>query len=169
METQDPKPGSDSPQAVEHVAGAHRLLKALQDKLGEHPEIGQAVNKLEMALAILEIKTGGMLYPICHPELPSASELSFRSVALLREESAVSPPTESRFLADKAGFGMTKVALSMTWVSPQRGKQPFLPAPVVNRPADFGLGFLPQGVSPDCFIPFIRRHVETIHNRHAPR
>jgi hypothetical protein len=61
METPDPKPGSDRRQAVEHVAGAHRLLKVLQDKLGEHPEIGQAVNKLEMALAILEIKTGGML------------------------------------------------------------------------------------------------------------
>jgi hypothetical protein len=61
METQDAKPGSDSRQAVEHVAGAHRLLKALQEKIGEHPEVGQAVNKLEMALAILEIKTGGML------------------------------------------------------------------------------------------------------------
>jgi hypothetical protein len=61
METQDQKPDSDSRQAVEHVAGAHRLLKVLQDKLGEHPEIGLAVNKLEMALAILEIKTGGML------------------------------------------------------------------------------------------------------------
>jgi hypothetical protein len=61
METQDQKPDSDSQKAVEHVAGAHRLLKVLQDKLGEHPEIGQAVNKLEMALAILEIKTGGML------------------------------------------------------------------------------------------------------------
>ena len=61
METEDQKPGSDSRQAVEHVAGAHRLLKVLQDKLGEHPEIGLAVNELEMALAILEIKTGGML------------------------------------------------------------------------------------------------------------
>jgi len=62
MQTQaEPKPGADARQAVEHVAGAHRLLKALQNKIGEHPEIGQAVNKLEMALAILEIKTGGML------------------------------------------------------------------------------------------------------------
>jgi hypothetical protein len=62
MQTQaEPKPGPDARQAVEHVAGAHRLLKVLQNKIGEHPEIGQAVNKLEMALAILEIKTGGML------------------------------------------------------------------------------------------------------------
>jgi hypothetical protein len=62
MQTQaEPKPGADARQAAEHVAGAHRLLKVLQNKIGEHPEIGQAVNKLEMALAILEIKTGGML------------------------------------------------------------------------------------------------------------
>jgi hypothetical protein len=61
MESQDQKPGSDPRQAAEHVAGAHRLLKALQDKIGEHPEIGQAVSKLERALAILEIETGGML------------------------------------------------------------------------------------------------------------
>lgn len=57
----EPKPVSESQQAAEHVAGAHRLLKRLQDKVGEHPEIGQAVHKLEMALAILEVKTGGML------------------------------------------------------------------------------------------------------------
>jgi hypothetical protein len=62
MQTQgEPKPGSDARQAAEHVAGAHRLLKVLQQKLGEHPEVGQAVHKLEMALAILEVKTGGML------------------------------------------------------------------------------------------------------------
>ncbi|MGA9797550.1 MAG: hypothetical protein WBQ68_00960 [Terriglobales bacterium] len=61
MEKQDQKPAADPRQAAEHVAGAHRLLKVLQEKIGEHPEIGQAVNKLEMALAILEIKTGGML------------------------------------------------------------------------------------------------------------
>ena len=61
MEKQDQKPASDPRQAAEHVAGAHRLLKVLQEKIGEHPEIGQAVNKLEMALAVLEIKTGGML------------------------------------------------------------------------------------------------------------
>ncbi|HMH05750.1 MAG TPA: hypothetical protein VK513_07360 [Terriglobales bacterium] len=54
------RPDSGSQQAAEHVAGAHNLLKALRDKIGEHPEIGQAINKLEMALAILEVKTGGM-------------------------------------------------------------------------------------------------------------
>ena len=57
----DSKPDSGVAQAAEHVAGAYKLLKALQEKIDEHPEIGQAVNKLETALAILEIQTGGML------------------------------------------------------------------------------------------------------------
>jgi hypothetical protein len=48
-------------EAAEHVAAAHQLLKTLQGKIGAHPEIGQAVNKLEMALAILGVQTGGML------------------------------------------------------------------------------------------------------------
>jgi hypothetical protein len=55
------KPDSGPRQAAEHVSGAHDLLKALRDKIGEHPEIGLAINKLELALAILEVKTGGML------------------------------------------------------------------------------------------------------------
>jgi hypothetical protein len=54
-------PDSRPQQAAEHVAGAHNLLKTLQGKVAEHPEIGQAINKLEMALAILEVQTGGML------------------------------------------------------------------------------------------------------------
>ena len=33
------KPDSGALQAAEHVAGAHDLLKVLQDKIGEHPEI----------------------------------------------------------------------------------------------------------------------------------
>lgn len=55
-----PESGS-SQQAAEHVAAANQLLKTLQQKLGKHPEIGEAVNKLEMALAILGVQTGGML------------------------------------------------------------------------------------------------------------
>jgi hypothetical protein len=62
MPTQgESKLNSGSRQAVEHVAEAHDLLKALQDKIGQHPEIGQAIHKLETALAILEVQTGGML------------------------------------------------------------------------------------------------------------
>jgi hypothetical protein len=40
MPTQgESKPDSGALQATEHVAGAHDLLKVLQDKIGEHPEI----------------------------------------------------------------------------------------------------------------------------------
>ncbi len=55
------KPESSQTEAAEHVAAAYHLLKTLEEKIGEHPEIGQAVNKLEMALAILGVQTGGML------------------------------------------------------------------------------------------------------------
>ncbi len=55
------KPESGKTEAAEHVAAAYHLLKTLQEKMGEHPEIEQAVNKLEMALAILGVQTGGML------------------------------------------------------------------------------------------------------------
>ncbi len=55
----NPQPGPQ--QAAEHVAAANQLLKTLQDKIGEHPEIGEAVTKLEMALAILGVQTGGLL------------------------------------------------------------------------------------------------------------
>ncbi len=53
--------GSRQQHAAEHVATAYLLLKSLEERIGEHPEIGQAVNKLEMALAILGTQTGGML------------------------------------------------------------------------------------------------------------
>ena len=62
MPTQgEAKPESSPQQAAEQVAGAYHLLKALEERIGEHPEIGQAVNKLEMALAILGVQTGAML------------------------------------------------------------------------------------------------------------
>jgi hypothetical protein len=57
----DPKSGQNSTQAAEHVASAHKILKALQEKLGEHPELGAAITKLEMALNDLAIQTGGIL------------------------------------------------------------------------------------------------------------
>ncbi len=52
---QEPNP------ATEHVASAHRILKELQKKVGEHPELGEAITKLEMALNSLAIQTGGLL------------------------------------------------------------------------------------------------------------
>jgi hypothetical protein len=43
------------------VRSAHQLLTALHDRIGQHPEIGEAITKLEMALNLLAVKTGGML------------------------------------------------------------------------------------------------------------
>lgn len=64
----DPKPVlKQTPEAphqevAEHVAGAHHLLKDLRDKLAvDHPQLDEAINRLEMALSILTVKTGGML------------------------------------------------------------------------------------------------------------
>jgi hypothetical protein len=51
-------------QAVQHVAGAHHLLTTLREKLGtleKHPELAEAITKLEMALSTLTVNTGGML------------------------------------------------------------------------------------------------------------
>ncbi|MGB9074780.1 MAG: hypothetical protein WCC22_19240 [Terriglobales bacterium] len=56
-----PKPEQNPVQAAEHVASAHQILKELQKKIGNHPEIGEAITKLEMALNDLAIQTGGML------------------------------------------------------------------------------------------------------------
>ncbi|MGB7862872.1 MAG: hypothetical protein WCF74_05730 [Candidatus Sulfotelmatobacter sp.] len=50
-----------SGEAEAHIKSAHQILKALQEKIGVHPEIGAAITKLEMALNVLAIKTGGML------------------------------------------------------------------------------------------------------------
>jgi len=57
----DPKPEQNQKQAAEHVASAHKLLKELQQKVGTHPELGEAITRLEMALSTLAIKTGGLL------------------------------------------------------------------------------------------------------------
>jgi len=52
-----------SAQVLEHIAGAHQQLKTLRDRLGilnRHPEIEEALTKLEMALSALSVGTGGM-------------------------------------------------------------------------------------------------------------
>ncbi len=62
MQTQsDGKPEQDATQAAAHIASAHQILKALQEKIGKHPELGEAITKLEMALNDLAVQTGGML------------------------------------------------------------------------------------------------------------
>lgn len=47
---------------VQHVARAHQLLKSLNEKFGleKHPELQEAITKLELALNQLTIDTGGM-------------------------------------------------------------------------------------------------------------
>ncbi len=57
----DLKPEQNPAQAAEHIASAHEILKELQQKVGTHPEIAEAITKLETALNILAIKTGGLL------------------------------------------------------------------------------------------------------------
>ncbi len=47
--------------AAAQVAEAHRILSGLQQQLDRHPELEEAIAKLEMALSILTTKTGGML------------------------------------------------------------------------------------------------------------
>ena len=66
-ETNSPAPpeskAPNTAQALEHVTEAHQQLKTLRDRLGilnQHPELEQALNKLELALSALSVSTGGM-------------------------------------------------------------------------------------------------------------
>jgi hypothetical protein len=62
METSNEgSPKSNPTNAVTHIKGAHKILKALQETVGQHPEIGAAITKLEMALNDLAVQTGGVL------------------------------------------------------------------------------------------------------------
>jgi hypothetical protein len=62
MEAQkEHSPEPNPAKAEAHIASAQQILKALQEKIGEHPEIGAAILKLEMALNALAIQTGGLL------------------------------------------------------------------------------------------------------------
>lgn len=62
MQSQDDsKETSKITPALEHVSGAHELLHALRQRIGEHPELAEAISKLESALSLLTLETGGML------------------------------------------------------------------------------------------------------------
>jgi hypothetical protein len=50
-----------SPNATEQVAEAHRILSGLRQQLDRHPDLEEAIAKLELALSILTTRTGGML------------------------------------------------------------------------------------------------------------
>jgi hypothetical protein len=46
---------------IQHITGAHQLLKTLNEKFGAiHPELNEAITKLELALSALSVNTGGM-------------------------------------------------------------------------------------------------------------
>jgi hypothetical protein len=48
--------------AVTEISGARHLLNALRTRLGHsHPELEEALTKLEVALSALTVNTGGML------------------------------------------------------------------------------------------------------------
>ena len=58
----EPKTG-DQPLAepIQHITGAHQLLTSLSEKFGAiHPELNEAITKLELALSALTVNTGGM-------------------------------------------------------------------------------------------------------------
>jgi hypothetical protein len=57
----EPKQNLEHPPVVAHVSGAHELLNALRKRIGEHPELAEAITKLETALSLLTVETGGML------------------------------------------------------------------------------------------------------------
>jgi hypothetical protein len=62
MPTPNERDSRSNPSEAEgHIKSAHEILVALQEKIGQHPEIGQAVTKLEMALNVLAVQTGGLL------------------------------------------------------------------------------------------------------------
>jgi hypothetical protein len=57
----DPKRPIDTATAAEHLTRAQALLKSLESKIGQHPELGQAILKIETALNVLGVQTGAML------------------------------------------------------------------------------------------------------------
>jgi hypothetical protein len=61
MTSPDTPTPAPTPNAAENIAAANELLKSLREKLGEHPELEQAILKLELALSALTLQTGGLL------------------------------------------------------------------------------------------------------------
>jgi hypothetical protein len=59
--TDGPTPEKSASKAAAHIADAHQLLKNLQEQLGKHPELEEAIEKLELALSALTLQTGGLL------------------------------------------------------------------------------------------------------------
>ena len=56
-----PTPQASPPNTTEQIAEAHKLLRTLRERLGEHPELDEAITKLELVLSALTLQTGGLL------------------------------------------------------------------------------------------------------------
>jgi hypothetical protein len=59
--TTEPQPLAAAQAVSEHVGEAHQLLTRLRQKVQDHPELDAAIERLEHALAVLNVRTGGML------------------------------------------------------------------------------------------------------------
>ncbi len=59
--TDAPKPEASANKAADNIAEAHRLLQSLQEQVGKHPALEEAIQKLELALSALTLQTGGLL------------------------------------------------------------------------------------------------------------
>jgi Lon protease-like protein len=57
----EPTSNSSQKDAAEHISEAQQLLKSMREQLGQHPELEEAINKLELALSALTLQTGGLL------------------------------------------------------------------------------------------------------------
>ncbi len=60
-DTSTKTPSEQQAEAARHIEEAHQLLHTLRKRLDRHPELEEAILKLENALNLLTINTGGML------------------------------------------------------------------------------------------------------------
>ncbi|MBZ5512508.1 MAG: hypothetical protein LAN70_15245 [Acidobacteriia bacterium] len=58
--TNPPSPEQQA-DAARHLEEAHRLLDSLRKRLDQHPELEEAILRIETALNMLTVSTGGML------------------------------------------------------------------------------------------------------------
>ncbi len=59
--TDSPTPEASGNQAAENIVEARQLLQTLQEQVGKHPVLEEAIEKLELALSALTLQTGGLL------------------------------------------------------------------------------------------------------------
>jgi len=64
VEPQNAKAVPDHTYVFQHITEAHNILSKVRQEANKHPAVDEAVHeaiqRLEMAMAILSVKTGGM-------------------------------------------------------------------------------------------------------------